>query len=181
MCVCVCVCVCAYGACTLLSYRCYRSTYSIRRCDDCLILHKKNPGIFALAPAFPPSTRELLLCNICKILGSGRTGAAEEKRRIARQKSAYKQVESGMSKRQKEKVARHIRKWRAECVRDNLDYNSKEASRRLSCVKSQASYYGNQVAWHYYVKKFGQRKLEKNRDYNRNELDQYLNIPEKYK
>ena len=75
-----------------------------------MVLHDEEPEIFPLTPAFPPSNRELVLCNICKILERRRADAAEQKRKQKLKESAYKQVESGMTSRQKEKVVRHLRK-----------------------------------------------------------------------
>ena len=140
--------------------RCYRSSYSFRRCDKCLAKHKQEPDEYPLTPAFPSrDTQQLVICNICKIQEVGRSNEAERKRRKKRRESACK-LSNQMNARQMEKCARHLRKWRAECVRDNLDPNSKEASRRLSSVKAQSSYYGNQTAWHYFAKLFFKRYLD---------------------
>ena len=136
--------------------RCYKSSYSFRRCDECRAIHAKKPQLYPLTPAcdaFPPRDTRLLLCNICKINSAFRTKKAEQTRRENRRKSSHK-ICNQMTDRQMEKVARHLRKWRAECVRDNLDPNSKEASRRLSSAKGQASYCGNLAAWHYLEKRF---------------------------
>ena len=138
--------------------RCYRSSYSFRRCDDCLDLHRKKPQLYPLTPAFPSRDTHLVLCNICKVKEGHRSKDAERKRRAKRRKSACK-FSNQMNDRQMEKVARQLRKWRAECVRDNLDRNSKEGSARLSSVKAQASYYGSQTAWHYFTKLFFKRSV----------------------
>ena len=75
---------------------------------------------------------------------------------------------------------RHLRKWKACCVRDNLEPNSKEASRLLSSAKSDSGYIGNLVSWKYLAKSFFVRKVEHSRKYDINDLDKYIKIPNKY-
>lgn len=75
----------------------------------------------------------------------------------------------------------HLRKWKAACVRDNLDRASKEGSQRLALCKADACYFGSLEAWRYLSKKFFMRKSEKQRVYDINNLESYLNIPDKYK
>ena len=75
--------------------KCYKSAYSLRRCDDCMALHSKseeNRTKYPLQPAFPDSNAKLPLCNICTLLSKVRTNEAESARREERNKSAYKCV-----------------------------------------------------------------------------------------
>ena len=163
--------------------KCYQSEYSISRCKDCLKLHEEEPDIFPLHPAFPPdNTCQLLKCGVCKKLEKFRTNKAEQLRREERQK-VLQHAKMPTNKRQKERIILHLRKWKAECARDNLRTKppSKDAARRLASVKADAGYCGNMAAWKYLAKKFFQRQKEVNRKYDKDSLDQYLNIPDKYK
>ena len=117
--------------------KCYKSSYSIRRCPDCTKLNHDNPNMFPLAPAFPPRTTQLTICNICHVLQTQRANAAERKRRAERNSSAYYSMGFG-DRRQEERIARHLRKWKAECIRDKLAPNSKDASRRLAWYVCQS-------------------------------------------
>lgn len=159
--------------------RCYKSNYSFRRCDSCNKFHELKPAKYPLSPAFPPRSTDLLLCNICDKLEKKRSRDAEEERKRIRNESAYKGMGFG-GRRQEEKISRHLRKWRAECIRDNLEPNSKEASQRLTVAKGCAGFYGNQAAWKYLSKKFFQRKKESQREYLEENLEEYINIPLKY-
>ena len=188
--------------------KCYQSGYSSRRCDECMKLHSKDREKYPLQPAFPSSRAKLVICNICTLLASDRTRNAEKARRDERNASAYRYVRMHVcecrsvvcvcahyfiayvlilyrdlgygNRRQEERITLHLRKWRALCTRDNLKPNSKEASRLLSSLKGCAGYFGNEASWKYLSKKFFMRKAEKNRVYNTENLDEYINIPKKF-
>ena len=75
----------------------------------------------------------------------------------------------------------YLRKWRAECVRDNVDFRSKEGSRRLAVAKGLAGYYGNLVSWQRVEKNFRRSKEESSREYTIDNVNDYIHIPKKYK
>ena len=47
-------------------------------------------------------------------------------------------------------------------------------------MKGPAGYYGNEASWKYVAKKFFMRKAEKHRAYDTENLDEYINIPNKF-
>ena len=160
--------------------KCYRSTYSVGRCKHCLDLHRKNPSRYPLQPAFPDSNNTLVVCNICQV-NERKRGQDAEKKRVAKRKAAvYFKINEG-GPRVEKRIKLYLRKWKAECVRDNLEPRGKEASQRLSLIKGFAGYYASMVSWKRLAINFFKTESEKNRVYDKDSIEGYINIPIKFR